>query len=174
MSIDELLLASGVRTSEQPPPSAPGQPRKLYLHAGQLYATADPTEIITILGSCVSICIYDLRRRVGGLNHFMLPQDVSTAQANPRYVRQATDMLVQELLALGASRTRLQAKVFGGASILTDQAARAYDLGHMNVEAARRKLSSDQIPVVCEDVGGSRGRKLLFQTWDGTALVKQV
>ncbi|HEX9982770.1 MAG TPA: chemotaxis protein CheD [Thermoanaerobaculia bacterium] len=163
--IEELLKSSGLPRGEE------ATARKVYLHAGQLYASAEPTEIVTILGSCVSVCMFDRARGIGGLNHFMLPTDGATA--SPRYARSANEMLIAQLVALGASRSRLEAKIFGGASVLKT-GDNGTDLGMRNVEAARLHLANENIPILGEDVGGVRGRKLLFFTGDGTALVKQV
>lgn len=169
MTMDELLKSSGLPRTE-PARDANGR-HKVYLHAGQLYASNESTEIVTILGSCVSICLFDVARGVGGLNHFMLPTDSTTV--SPRYLRHATDMLLQQLTAFGTTRSRLQAKLFGGASVLKNGDT-GTDLGMRNVEAARARLARERIPIVAEDVGGSRGRKLVFVTSDGTALIKHV
>jgi len=170
MTVDELLRSSGLPRTE-PSPNANGR-RKVYLHAGQLYASAEPTEIVTILGSCVSVCMFDRARGIGGLNHFMLPTDGTTA--SPRYARSANEMLIAQLVALGAGRSRLEAKIFGGASVLKTGGDVGTDLGMRNIEAARAHLAQEKIPILGEDVGGVRGRKLVFFTGDGTALIKQV
>lgn len=169
-SLQSLLEHSGLVRGEPAGNTDEGRPR-VYLHAGQIYAAAVSTEIVTILGSCVSICLYDAARGIGGLNHFMLPTE--NAAPNPRYVRHATDMLLEQLDALGASRARLEAKLFGGAAVLKFGGSAA-DLGSRNVDAARERLADERIPIVGESVGGSRGRKLTFITSDGTSRVKEV
>jgi len=169
MNVEELLRSSGLPRTE---PSQEANARsKVYLHAGQLYASNQPTEIITILGSCVSVCLYDLTCGIGGLNHFMLPNDSTVV--SPRYARHAMDLLLQQLVAFGAKRSRLEAKLFGGASVLKS-AESSVDLGLRNIEAARARLALDQIPITAEDVGGTRGRRLIFVTSDGSALIKQI
>jgi chemotaxis protein CheD len=168
VNLAELLESSGVPRTEAT--NGDGRQR-VYLHAGQLYASAESTEIVTILGSCVSVCLFDTARGVGGLNHFMLPNE--STNVSPRYARHAMDMLLAQLIAFGAKRSRLEAKVFGGASVLKTGDS-GLDLGLRNIEAARARLVQEQIPIVAEDVGGNRGRKLVFITSDGTALIKQV
>jgi chemotaxis protein CheD len=175
-TIDDLLRSSGLPRSESAhPPGGVGpnaDVRRFYLHAGQLYAAGEPTEIVTILGSCVAVCLFDAARAIGGVNHFMLPGAGPTP--SPRYAKDAVELLLSQLVALGARRNRLEAKLFGGASVLKLGTDSGRDLGARNIEAARLKLAEERIPVVNEDVGGNRGRKLLFSTGDGTALVKQV
>lgn len=169
-SLQELLDRSGLVRSEPTGDGAGGRPR-VYIHAGQVYASAVSTEIVTILGSCVSVCLYDAVRGIGGLNHFMLPTDSTTP--SPRYLRHAMDMLLEQLRSMGASRSRLQAKLFGGASVLK-MGESAADLGSRNIEAARARLERERIPIVEECVGGDRGRKLTFITSDGTSRIRQV
>jgi chemotaxis protein CheD len=129
-------------------------------------------EIVTILGSCVAVCLFDAARGIGGLNHFMLPVDNSTVSA--RYAGHAFDLLLKQLLALGANRVRLEAKIFGGASLLNEGVVSENDLGARNIAAARSRLAQECIPIVAEDVGGRHGRKLIFVTATGDAQIRQV
>jgi len=170
-AIDTLLRSSGLPRAEVLAGNAAAGDR-FFLHAGQLFATGEPTEIVTILGSCVAVCLFDAARGVGGANHFMLPGSVEPP--SPRYAKNAVDLLLAQLLALGARRSRLEAKLFGGASMLKLGTGSHADLGVRNIEAARLKLAEERIPIVSEDVGGNRGRKLVFSTAGGTVLVKQV
>ena len=170
MSLQELLDRSGLVRGAPAIDTALVPPR-VYLHAGQIYASAVSTEIVTILGSCVSICLYDVARGIGGLNHFMLPGHSTTP--SPRYLRDAMDILLEQLGAMGAERSRLEAKLFGGAAVLKIGDA-STDLGSRNVDAARSRLAEERIPIVEECVGGHRGRKLTFITSDGTSRIKQV
>lgn len=151
------------------------QESMVFLHAGQLIASAEPLTVVTILGSCVSACVWDPVLRIGGLNHFMLPGPGPADAANGRYAAGAFDELLLRLFTAGADPRRLQAKLFGGGCILAAPGrAPGTDLGAKNIAAARERLAHEQIPVVAEDVGGSRGRKLIFRTDDGTAHVKLV
>ena len=170
-AIDTLLKNCGLPLTNGKPVGETGT-RRFFLNAGQLYATDEPTDIITVLGSCVSMCLYDAAKGVGGANHFMLPG--SSPTPSPRYSTNAFDLLLAQLLALGARRNRIEAKLFGGASMLKLGTEATRDLGTRNIEAARRKLEEERIPVVSEDVGGNRGRKLVFSTGDGTVLLRQV
>jgi chemotaxis protein CheD len=147
--------------------------RALYLHPGAVAVAAEPSAVTTILGSCVSVCLYDPVLRAGGANHFLLP-DHGAAAPSSRFAGEALRELLARMLALGADRRRLQAKVFGGACVVEAFRGHAEHLGTRNAAAAIRFLEAERIPVIAEDTGGQRGRKLLFHTDDGTALVRPI
>lgn len=152
-------------------PDAP--PRSgVHLHPGHLHASATTCTIATILGSCVSVCLYDRVRGIGGANHFLLPYPVSGEQASPRFGLAAVRGLIDRLVGLGSSPSNLEAKLFGGAAVVPALRARPGHLGLQNVEVAREILDAHGIPVRAEDVGGERGRKLVFRTHDGAAWVR--
>jgi chemotaxis protein CheD len=144
----------------------------VYLHPGQLHAAAGPVTITTILGSCVAVCLFDRTRGIGGTNHYLLPHHADEASGSPRFGNVAMRRLLDDLLALGARRFELEAKLFGGACVLDAFRGNERHLGAQNVAAARMLLDAESIPVRAEDVGGRRGRKLVFRVDDGTALVK--
>ena len=146
--------------------------RDLYLHPGQLTASAQPTVVTTILGSCVAVCLWDEETAVGGMNHFLLPHLASNGAASPRFGNVAMEQLLRRVLAHGAHPEGLRAKLFGGASVLDALRDVAGSLGARNVSVARSFLRAAGIPVVAEDVEGNRGRKLRFRTADGRAEVK--
>jgi chemotaxis protein CheD len=146
----------------------------IYVHPGQVCVNNDSSTLTTILGSCVAICLHDFKMRVGGLNHFLLPDAGAADAASGRYARGATAQLVTEMLARGASMDRLAAQIVGGASVLAAFSQKAEHLGYKNVTAARDVLAGYGIPVVGTDVGGVRGRKLIFSTRDGATLVQLI
>jgi chemotaxis protein CheD len=145
----------------------------VYLLPGELVAVGGdaPRTLVTILGSCVSVCLWDRRGRGGGMNHFLLPRRTPDAPRSGRHGDSAVALLVSRLLGLGAERADLRAKVFGGAHVLPGAAAGGRTLGGDNVQVALRALRDQGVALVSEDVGGTRGRKLAFNTVDGTALV---
>jgi chemotaxis protein CheD len=145
----------------------------VYLLPGELVAVGgeSPRTLTTILGSCVSVCLWDRRGRGGGMNHFLLPRRAADAPRSGRYGDSAVPLLVARLLALGAVRTDLRAKVFGGAHVLAGAPLGGRTLGGDNVQLALAALGEEGVQMVSEDVGGTRGRKLAFNTVDGTALV---
>jgi chemotaxis protein CheD len=149
-----------------------GNRPQVYLHAGQLIATVSPTAITTVLGSCVAVCLHDPVTRVGGMNHFLLPMHVERDRS-PRFGNVAVPQLVEEVLRAGASRRTLVAKVFGGASVIA-AITHGRRLGEENAALAVRLLEEARIPVLDRDVGGSRGRKVVFLADEGTAWVRQL
>ncbi len=184
MSLTDLITAHQ-RSMAVERPSAPvsislsdavdAAPRPtVYVHAGQVFASPVGTDVTTILGSCVAICLWDAAIGVGGINHYMLSLDRSAASPSLRHGGFATEELLLALSRFGAVRSRLQAKVFGGACILQSFRQGGSDLGQKNVDMARSLLQAEHIHIVGEDVGGPRGRKLIFSTDSGEALVKRL
>lgn len=171
-SLDQLLQSSGLveRREESPP----GETRRIFLHAGQIAVSAEPVEIATILGSCVAICLWDPGSGVGGMNHYMLPNDIGSNYVTARYASFATSELLAQLAAAGAQARRLRAKVFGGARILSGGRAEGGDLGAMNVRVAYELLHGQGIPVVGGETGGVHGRKLSLQSASGETVVMRV
>ena len=144
----------------------------VYLHPGQIYVATAPAVVNTILGSCVSVCLWSPEFAIGGINHYLLPTGAKTSPAALRYGNLAIELLVAKLIQVGGRPGGLQAKVFGGACVLDAMRGKEIHLGTKNVEIATRALATAGIPVIASDVGGNRGRKLVFRPHDGSALVK--
>ena len=146
----------------------------VYVHAGQLFVSPVGTDVTTILGSCVAICLWDAATGIGGLNHYMLSFDRGAATSSLRHGHFATEELLLALSRFGAVGSRLQAKVFGGACVLQSFQQGGSELGQKNIDLARELLQAERIPIVGEDIGGPRGRKLIFSTDSGEARVKRL
>lgn len=142
---------------------------KLYLLPGRIAVCLRPTAVTTILGSCVAVCLWDRRRRRGGMTHHLLPRWLPGARGPDRFGDVAVARLIDELGALGSLPGDLQAKLFGGADTMGGSRG---DLGRRNLEVAREVLGDHGIPIVAESGGGHRGRKLIFHTGPGTAWLK--
>jgi chemotaxis protein CheD len=143
----------------------------LYLHPGHLQLSEKATTITTVVGSCVSVCLWDRVSKVAGMNHFVLPSAMG-GTSNLRHGDFAMGALIERLVANGAAERTLRARLFGGSCVIDAFRATGSDLGSKNVTVARRVLAQHHIPVLQEDVGGNRGRKLVFHTDDGTVTVK--
>ena len=145
-----------------------------YLHAGHIYVSRVPCRVTTILGSCVAVGLWDPVTRVGGLNHFLLPHWTENGLSSPRFGSVAVRKLIDALVEAGGRKKQFKAKLFGGACVLQAFQRGGGHLGKRNVQVAREVLLEEGIPVCAEDVEGERGRKLIFQTHDGTAWVRSL
>lgn len=154
--------------------SGDGAERRIYLYPGEFVTSGDPCSVTTILGSCVAVCLWDEVRRFGGMTHFILPHEVVNGVSSPRFGNVAIRLVLERLVELGSRRTDLRAKIFGGSSIQGAPAAGAPTLGARNVSVARQALEHAAIPIVAEDVGGTAGRKVRFDTADGSVWVKRL
>ena len=143
---------------------------------GEYYVTPHDEAITTVLGSCVTACIRDAQAKVGGMNHFMLPEDSATrdqsatAMERPetRYGCYAMESLINDLLKLGAARERLEIKLFGGARILTSMT----DIGLRNIEFIRDYLHLEGLQVLAQDLGGDRPRRVVYFPTTGRVRMK--
>lgn len=144
------------------------------------YKAASSPEILQTfgLGSCVAVTLYDPVAKIGGLSHFMLPTSKGRTKAirKPgKFVDLALKLLIEEMQALGAVATRLEAKLIGGASMfknITDPNTIA--MGQRNIEAARNILASFNIKIVAEDVGEDYGRSVYFYIENGIVNIRSV
>jgi chemotaxis protein CheD len=147
--------------------------KKLFLYPAALYAEKEATEIVTILGSCVSVCLCDNVLNTGGINHFMLPLWNGQGLASPRYGNIAIEKLLEKMLYLGSDIKNIKAKVFGGAEVLETETIN-FNIGKRNIELAFNTLVELKIPVISSSVGGKFGRKILFFSDTGEVRLKYV
>jgi chemotaxis protein CheD len=138
-----------------------------YLHPGNLVVPAVPTAITTILGSCVSVCVWDWRLRLGGMNHFMLPLPSPGNAPSSRFGNTAMNELFAQLELGGSRKSSLRAHVYGGACMFPGMRSTRH-LGIQNAELALAFLKARGIEIGQVDTGGSRGRKVIFNTDEGT------
>lgn len=140
------------------------------LMIGAAYASRDGMRLLTVLGSCISVCLFDAEAGVGGMNHFMLPANTRD-QIPPSDLRFGTDAmpwLIQAVTDLGARPRRLQAKVFGGGAAMGGVTR----IGYSNIDYAREILTQHAIPILAEDVGKTVSRQIRFDTSSGRAYVR--
>ena len=140
---------------------------------GEYLVTRRDIALVTLLGSCVAACLRDPLADIGGINHFMLPEGgAGPASESARYGGYAMEMLVNELLKRGASRGRLEAKVFGGGSVL--QGFVTANVGERNAQFVREYLAREGIRIVAEDLLDVHPRKLYYFPHTGRALVRRL
>jgi chemotaxis protein CheD len=147
---------------------------RVTLSPGEYYSTGNPAVISTLLGSCVAACLYDPRKRLIGMNHFMLsnaryamdmPNHITEAG---RYGIQAMELLINQMMAKGTNRRLLRAKIFGGATILNrdPDSGNFFCVGQVNCKFITEYLKSEGIPVDALDIGGNFGRVIHFSNGD--------
>jgi len=145
-----------------------------YLIPGKIFAAAQPFAISTILGSSVALCLWDSAHRIGGANHFMLPDGPEEGENATRYANVANPALLRRMLDLGAELKTLEARIFGGSLPPVTFGNGGDRLGDRNVQVATHFLNMSGIRLVQSEVGGTRGRKLVFHTDDGRAWSDQL
>lgn len=143
-----------------------------YVEPGQLLVCAEPRRLRTILGSCVSVCLYDPSLRIGGMNHFMLPRAPLDATTSFRYGDGAMKGLLDRMERLGCEARQLCAHVYGGAKVLSS-ISETLHLGQLNTEFAFAWLEQRQISVMSSGVLGGRARRLELDVASGRC-VEQV
>jgi chemotaxis protein CheD len=142
-----------------------------YLAPGQVFATAAPRTLKTVLGSCVAVCLYDPVLQIGGMNHFLLPGSGTSGEPSCRYGEHAMASLWNEVAALGGLPSGIRASVFGGARVIAGIADLMH-LGQRNVECALAWLSERRVPIVDRHVLGTHARRLEFRVSEGMANVR--
>lgn len=142
---------------------------------GEYYATARQMLIVTVLGSCVSACIRDTVSGIGGMNHFMLPTSNDGGEplsASARYGTYAMEILINQLLKMGARRQNLEAKVFGGGNVI--RGFTIANVGERNSLFVMEYLQNEEIPVVAQDLQDIYPRKVYFWPHSGRVLIKKL
>ena len=136
---------------------------------GEYFVHDEDLMITTTLGSCIAACLWDRERRIGGMNHFMLPEG---AGDSGRYGSYAMELLINELMKRGASRMTLEAKVFGGGAVIGGMSS--INVGERNTKFVLNYLQTERIPIVSRDVMEIYPRKVCFLPASGKAMVKRL
>jgi chemotaxis protein methyltransferase CheR len=163
----------GAPAGEMRSPSAAPNAKPVEEHTiilGDVKATRGPAMLKTLLGSCVSACIFDPKTGVGGMNHFSLP-GVSDEGVSARYGAHAMELLVTAVMKKGGDRHRLRAKVFGGGKVLNVQSEHL-NVGAKNAEFVLKYLGAEGIPIDGQSLGGTSGRIVRFHPHTGKAQAK--
>ena len=147
-----------------------GYPHKRVV-VGEAVACREPTRLSTLLGSCVSACLWDPRAGVGGMNHFLLPVSSGDPASSARYGIHAMNLLIQRIVEAGGERTRLQAKLFGAGAVLDIAGS---PVPRENAAFAREFLRGAGIPVKTERLGGALPLEVHFFTDSGRAVVREL
>ncbi len=144
---------------------------KHYLFPSSVFTSVTPCHVTTVLGSCVSICLYDSYRKLGGINHYMLPLWNGSGLASPKYGNIAIEKLIEKMLQLGCDKDNLIAKIFGGANVL-ETTTSIFNVGERNYLLALELVEKENIRIAAKSIGGDKGRKLIFNTYTGEVMLK--
>jgi chemotaxis protein CheD len=136
---------------------------------GEYYCDTEDLLVMTTLGSCIAACLWDRQARVGGMNHFMLPDG---AGESGRYGSYAMELLINEMMKRGASRLTMEAKVFGGGAVISGM--NTINVGERNTKFVLEFLATERIPVVSKDVLDIYPRKVCYLPASGKAMVKRL
>ncbi len=141
---------------------------------GEYFVTDSGMLLVTVLGSCVAACIRDTKTGMGGMNHFMLPDDGGREMvgASARYGTYAMEVLINHLLKMGARRNSLEAKVFGGGAVMASLSSS--NVGTRNAEFVLNYLKTEKIPIVAKDLLDSYPRKVYYFPDSGRVMVKKL
>jgi chemotaxis protein CheD len=142
---------------------------------GEFYATDRDVALVTVLGSCVAACIRDRNTGIGGMNHFMLPREhdaPSPVSRSLRFGAYAMEILINKLLGMGAQRGALEAKVFGGGSVM--RGLTSLNIGESNAAFVTEYLRNERIAVTADDLMGTEPRKVYFFPASGRVMVRTI
>ncbi|MFK5983987.1 MAG: chemoreceptor glutamine deamidase CheD [Pseudomonadota bacterium] len=147
---------------------------------GEYHTTTGKEILVTVLGSCIAACIRDTRSGIGGMNHFLLPEQKKKPETSnwaenyesseTRYGDLAMEMLINDIIKRGGNRSFFEAKIFGGAQMFESN----MKVGERNIEFVSNYLKVESIPVVSNDVAGSHGRKIYYIPETGDIFLKRI
>lgn len=143
---------------------------KIFVLSGEIVVSDAPVELITILGSCVSVCLWDKDSKIGGMNHYLLPENAKESNRTNSGIT-ATKILIQSVIKKIGSIKNLEARIFGGGNRFLNG---FLAVGPQNIEAAKKVLREYGIPIVEDHTGGKNGRKIYFNTLTGDVTVISV
>ncbi|MEG0719440.1 MAG: chemoreceptor glutamine deamidase CheD [Comamonas sp.] len=138
---------------------------------GEYFVTGENMVICTVLGSCIAACLWDRTLNIGGMNHFMLPEGDSS-DVSGRYGSYAMELLINEMIKLGARRETMQAKIFGGGQVMANFTT--MNVGERNTDFVTQYLQTERIPIISEDVLDIYPRKVVYFPATGKAMVKRL
>lgn len=145
------------------------QAKNFYLHPGFIFVSQEPHFIHTVLGSCVSVCLWDSVNRFGGMNHYIYAS-CNNEERNGRYGEVSLPHLLQLMLDMGSKKTNLHAHLIGGAK----NPALSPLVGYENIALAEKWFKKNRIQVITKDVAGEYGRKVVFHNQSGEVYVYRV
>lgn len=148
------------------------------IHPGEYYTSKDDIYIATVLGSCISVALYDINQGFGGMNHFMLPKsnrdEPLSSEDEGRFGNYAMELLINDMINKGSSKQSLRAKVFGGGNVLDAGNSQMNMTGINNINFALNYLKAENIPIIVNDTGGIFPRKIYFNPLTSKVYLKRI
>lgn len=148
--------------------------RKKFVSVGEFYIGINPTEVCTILGSCVAVCLFDKIKNIGGMNHYLIPLWKGKGAQSTKYGNIAIHRLVEGMVNSGCMVESLEAKIFGGGNVINSVSIDSIMVGKKNIHIANEVLGEYRIPVIAKDVGGVHGRHIILQSETGKVLLNYI
>jgi chemotaxis protein CheD len=145
----------------------------IYLYPANLVVPMPSALVHTILGSCVSVCLYDTLLKIGGINHYMLPLWNGQELPSPKYGNIAIERLYDKLIFNGSQHKNIISKVFGGGEVIQNMNMH-FNIGHKNIIIAEEMLKELKIPITAKSTGGKQGRKIMFNSLTGEVIQRYV
>lgn len=147
---------------------------KVFLLPGEISVSKKPHEISTILGSCISVILYNKRHKFGGMNHYMLPTMTSNStNTGGKYGDYAIETLLKMMLAADPIKSNIDAMVFGGGHVVGHLSSGA-GVAEKNIAKAFELLKQHGIRIIKKDIGGNNGRKVLYKSWDNSVEIRKI
>ncbi|MCB1190323.1 MAG: chemotaxis protein CheD [Leptospiraceae bacterium] len=167
--------------------TAPEHLLEIFLQPGDFFWGDESTRIRTILGSCISICMWHPAKKIGGMCHFMLPyRGINSLNSKPnildgRYAEEAWKLFEIEIQRSKSKATEFHVKLFGGANMFPNiytlsaknEKTKRLDMGERNIEATRLIVKKNRLNVVSESLGGNTSRRIHFDLWSGNVWLKR-
>jgi len=144
---------------------------KKFIHVGEIHIGARQTEISTILGSCISVCLYDKAQGIGGMNHYLVPLWNGNGLQTPKYGNISISRLIESMVNVGCDIHNMEAKIFGGANVI-DVSSTELMIGRKNILIAKEILREYGIKITAQDVGGEKGRRIMMRSDTGKIFLK--
>ena len=150
----------------------------VFLKPGEIVVSLDPVLVTTLLGSCVAVTMFNPRLRLGAICHALLPrcprERPCCNQEAGRFVECAIALMLEELTLRGVLHGEIETKLFGGSDMFDTVEGRNPSVGRQNSEMALRTLEAASLTVLTRDLGGARGRKIIFHTCTGEVFLKRL
>ena len=144
---------------------------KKFIHVGEIHIGARQTEISTILGSCIAVCLYDKVQGISGMNHYLVPLWNGNGLQTPKYGNISIPRLIESMVNVGCDIHNMEAKIFGGANVI-DVSSTDLMIGRKNILIAKEVLREYGIKITAQDVGGEKGRRIMMRSDTGKIFLK--